>query len=389
MIPIFPEEEFAARHERARRRMDEAGLRALVATSPGNQFWLSGYRGAGVTQGLASYVGPMVTPRIVLPLAGEPVLLGLATAAAAYERETHFSEFRTMVNPLGDTPRTVRAVLEDRGVRSGRVGADLSAPGGLSPGDADRLCAALDPLEIVDATSLLTELRMVKTPREIAALRRAVEIQNEAFRLFLPRLSRRMSDADLRWELHKAQMEAGASDSALVLLGGHSAAALFGVPSDEPTRERGLRWIDGGASHLGYVSDYDVIVAWGEPSAEAIAVHASLVENHVEAMTAWRPGRTLAEIGEETHSLLERRGVRDPLGGAFMGHCLGFDVVERPWFGRRASRRLVLESGMVISPEWLNETSVGTLLWEENFLVTESGLERLSDAPEGLHVVAD
>jgi Xaa-Pro aminopeptidase len=369
--------------------MDEAGIRALVVSSPGDQFWLSGYRGPGVTQGLTSYVGPMVTPRIVLPVTGEPVLLGLTAAAPAYERETYFTDIRSMLNPQADTARSVRAALEDRGIRSGRVGIDLSSPGAVSASDYDRLKAALEPIEIVDATGLLTELRMVKSSREIAAIRRAVEIQNEAFRVFLPRLSRRMTDADLRWELHRAQIEAGASDTALILVAGHPAAAFFGVPSDEPSSGPGLRWIDGGVSYLGYASDYDVLIAWGEPSAEAIAVHSRLVENHAEAMKGWRSGRTLAEIGEETYALLEDLGVEDPIEGAFMGHCLGSDVVERPWFGRYATKRHTLQPGMVISPEWLNKTSVGTFSWEENFLVTDSGLEKLSEKPATLPVVED
>jgi len=38
--PIFPKTEFEQRWARARERMGRSGLRALVAYSPGNQFWL-------------------------------------------------------------------------------------------------------------------------------------------------------------------------------------------------------------------------------------------------------------------------------------------------------------------------------------------------------------
>jgi Xaa-Pro aminopeptidase len=44
--PIFPKTEFEERWARARERMDRSGLRALVAYSPGNQFWLTGFTGA-------------------------------------------------------------------------------------------------------------------------------------------------------------------------------------------------------------------------------------------------------------------------------------------------------------------------------------------------------
>jgi Xaa-Pro aminopeptidase len=72
-----------------------------------------------------------------------------------------------------------------------------------------------------------------------------------------------------------------------------------------------------------------------------------------------------------------------------MGHCLGCEVVERPWFGVRALKNLLLRPGMVIAPEWVTRTGLGDFLWEENFLVTETGLEKLSDFPAELQVVAD
>jgi hypothetical protein len=57
--------------------------------------------------------------------------------------------------------------------------------------------------------------------------------------------------------------------------------------------------------------------------------------------------------------------------------------------GRHASKRIVLEPGVVISPEWLTTTPLGTFAWEENYLVTEAGLEKWSATPEELPVVGD
>ena len=86
---------------------------------------------------------------------------------------------------------------------------------------------------------------------------------------------------------------------------------------------------------------------------------------------------------------MRRRGLSDPLEGAFLGHSLGFEVVERPWFSTRVTSGLRLEPGMVIAPEWFASTSQGVFPWEENFLVTETGLEKLSDFPQELCVIAD
>jgi Xaa-Pro aminopeptidase len=44
--PVFQKSEFESRYERAWVAMGEAGLDAIVAYNPGNQFWLSGYMGS-------------------------------------------------------------------------------------------------------------------------------------------------------------------------------------------------------------------------------------------------------------------------------------------------------------------------------------------------------
>ena len=41
--PLFPKGEFQHRFERAWQKMDNAGLEALIAYSPGNQFWLTDF----------------------------------------------------------------------------------------------------------------------------------------------------------------------------------------------------------------------------------------------------------------------------------------------------------------------------------------------------------
>lgn len=41
--PLFPKSEFRHRFVRAWSKMADAGLEALIAYSPGNQFWLTGF----------------------------------------------------------------------------------------------------------------------------------------------------------------------------------------------------------------------------------------------------------------------------------------------------------------------------------------------------------
>ena len=210
---------------------------------------------------------------------------------------------------------------------------------------------------------------MIKTPTEIACLRRAVEIQNGAFRIFASRISRRMTESDLTFEMVRAQGEAGATDIGFVLSITHPAWAFFRAQSTERQMKPGeLHWFDAGATYKGYSCDYDILLAWGEPTTEEVAVYNLVHRVYEEALESWRPGRPVAEIAQDTVAVMRRHGLRDPLEGAFLGHSLGFEVVERRWFSARVTSGLRLEPGMVIAPEWFASTSQGVFPWEENFL---------------------
>ena len=98
--PIFPKTEFEERWARARERMSQSGLRALIAYSPGNQFWLTGFTGASGPRRMSEYSHQLMIPQVVLPLESEPALTGLKLTADAYASETHVRDIRPVVAPL-------------------------------------------------------------------------------------------------------------------------------------------------------------------------------------------------------------------------------------------------------------------------------------------------
>jgi Xaa-Pro dipeptidase len=387
--PIFPKSEFDGRYDRARKLMTDSGFQAIVAYSPGNQFWLSGFRGGASTGRIAEYAQQVVLPKIVLPLNGDPALTGLTAMAEAYARDTHFKDIRPVMSPA-DRPRMIRQILESRGIRSGIVGVDIGSASGISPGELDVLRRELSGLDVRDASKLFWRLRMIKTPAEIACMRRAVDIQNSAFKSFRERISRKMTESDLMFEMLSCQREAGASEIGMVLSTTHPTGAIFGAQIAGRSMQPGdLQWFDAGATYNGYTCDFDILIAWGDATAEQIKTHTLLKDVYQEAMQAWRPGRPIAEIAADTGAVLEKHGAKDLLEGSFLGHCIGAEVVERPWFGTRSPKDLRLEPGMIISPEWVTATALGNLLWERNFLVTTDGLEELSDVSDELTVVVD
>lgn len=389
--PIFPRSEFEQRYERTWRAMEAKGLDAIVAYSAGNQFWLSGYLGSLSAKRFPEFSHDVLFPKIVLPRGEMPVLVGFQMPAETYGNETHIADIRPVGVPVEATrPAAIADVLASKGLASGRIGVDFDAFGSIKVSEFQTLREALGGAELVDATDLLYRLRMVKSSAEQAHLRTAVEIQNHAFRKFVRRIGRGISETELMFTMFECQAEAGASEVGIAMPWTHPGYTFFRTQYPDRLMEPGdFQWFDGGAFHRGYCSDYDIMLVWGEPSAEQLSVFQGMREIYQEALTHWTPGRSIADISRDVQRVVQAHDAHDPLGGQFTGHNLGYEMVEKPWFGVGAAPDLLLTPGMVIAPEWFIETPYGPILFEENFLVDETGLVRLTDFPSKLQVIAD
>jgi Xaa-Pro aminopeptidase len=121
--------------------------------------------------------------------------------------------------------------------------------------------------------------------------------------------------------------------------------------------------------------------------AEQTKTFALMKEIYLQALDAWRPGRRIVDIARDVLEVVHRYHAVDPLEGQFIGHNLGYEMVERQWLGIGCPSDLTLETNMVVAPEWFIVTPYGPMLYEENFVVGEKGLERLTDFPRELQVI--
>lgn len=387
--PIFPKSEFQKRFERVRQKMAEAGLEALIAYSPGNQFWLTGFLGSLSAKRFPEFAHDVIFPKVVLPREREPMIVGLKTAAETYARETHVTDIRTVLPPVRENrPRAIQAALTGLGLQRGRVGIDVGAFGTITIPEFEVLKRELPHVEFIDVAELLYRLRMVKTPAEVSHLRVAVEIQNRAFQKFVRRIGRGISETELMFTMFQCQAEAGATEVGIAMPWTHPGYTFFRTQYPDRLMECGdFQWFDGGAIYRGYTSDYDIILVWGEPTAEHLKTFATMREIYTEALEAWKPGRPIAEIAQDVLKVVHQHGAVDPLEGQFIGHNLGYEMVEKPWLGIGSPADLKLEVNMVVAPEWFIVTPYGPILYEENFVVREEGLERLTDFPRKLQVI--
>jgi len=175
-MPHFTHDEYAARIARTRKVMKKQGLDAMLLFAPESHYWLTGYD----TFGFCFF------QCMVLPIKGEPVLLTRSADLRQAEftsilNEVHIWEDREGANGADD----LRGLLKDMGLFAGkRLGVELDTQG-LTAKNWRMVKGALVKgrkkcPELVDASGLISDLRLIKSDAEVACVRKAAELSDLA-----------------------------------------------------------------------------------------------------------------------------------------------------------------------------------------------------------------
>jgi len=167
----FERAEFAARRDRTLAAMAEAGLDGLLMFKQESMFWLTGYDTFGFCFFQCLY----------LDADGSFVLLTRAPDLRQARNTSLIEDIRIWVDRDGATPADdLRDLLAEKGAKGKRLGVEYDSYG-LNARNGRRLDAALHGFAALsDASELVSRLRMVKSPAELAYVRRAAELADDA-----------------------------------------------------------------------------------------------------------------------------------------------------------------------------------------------------------------
>ncbi len=156
---------------------------------------------------------------------------------------------------------------------------------------------------LLDPRSILHEMRLIKSEAELAIMRRAAEISEEAHAEAAALLRPDRHEYEIQAALEYAFRRRGASGPAYntIVAGGRGAATLHYIANDRPLREGELVLIDAGAEFEGYASDVTrTYPIDGRFRGAGRAVYEAVLAAQEAALTAIRPGTTLPEIHNAT-----------------------------------------------------------------------------------------
>lgn len=235
---------------------------------------------------------------------------------------------------------------------------------------------------LVATSGIVEQLRLVKDPGEVARIRSACAIADQALSRVRSELGDRPTEAAFAALLDATMRDLGAADVSFetIVASGPNGAKPHHTPSERTIVDGDLVVIDFGALVDGYHSDMTRTVAVGDVGAERarmLDVVLAAQDAGVEAIAA---GVGVAALDKACRDIIDDAG----WGDAFLhstGHGVGLDIHEEPRVGARSAA--TLDAGQVVTVEpGVYLTGLGGVRIEDTVLVTDDGCDRLTLAPK-------
>ena len=380
-IPLFDRPVYAARRHAAAASVAGAGLDGLLVTIPENIYYLTGL----------DHFGYFAFHMLVLPVEGDPVLIARRMEAVTIGRDVPDLVFAGY-GDRDDVAGHCLGVIKAKVGSSGRMGMELSStflPPTLAAAIAERIGS-----RVVDASDLVSDLRLVQGSEELEVTRRAAAVSDAMMGAALDTAGAGVSEREV----------AAAALAAMVAAGGEPSAFWPFVRSSNRLNEDHTTWTDyrlrdGDALFLemsGSIGRYHapmgrvVFVGRVPPGSEFIAgvgldafeAARATAAAAVEAGDVYQAWQTVLDGAGLSHYRRHHCGYATGIG--FPPTWSGSGVPR----GLRAGSSLILEPGMLFHQmSWLMGTGRGDYFVSDPVIITPKEGERLSTLSQEIRVV--
>ncbi len=298
----FAPSEFAARRARLAAALAERRLDGMLLFSQNSMYWLTGYDTFGFCFFQCLYVGAD----------GATALLTRSADLRQAQRTSLVGDIRVWRDGADAEPaRDLAAMLADLGLRGRRLGVEFGAHG-LPYADGLKLAAALDGLvETADATALVPGLRVTKSEAEVACVRRAAALSDDADRAAIRLLAPGADEGAILAAQHAAVFGGGGEEPGNAFIIGSGGDALL------CRSKAGRRRLDAddqitlefaGTFHRYHAALMRTHVV-GRPKPLHGAYHAAAREALLACEAELRPGRTAGDVFAAHARVLDAHGL--------------------------------------------------------------------------------
>jgi Xaa-Pro dipeptidase len=372
----FSRAELDERRARTVAELQRRGLGALLMFRQESMYWLTGY----------DTFGYVYFQCMVLTDDGRVALLTRAPDRLQAQFTSVVADVRIWTDGADAQPaRELRALLQDLGRGGGTLGVEWDAYG-LTARNGQMLSAALAGFAaLVDASDLVSRLRLVKSAAEIAYVRRAAALADDALAAAERLAGPGAFEGDILAAMQGAVFGGGGDDPANEYIIGSGAGAQMCRyysgrrrldADDQLTLEFAGAW-----RHYHACLMRTFLIGTADP--RLIDMHAACAEALAAAEAALRPGQPLGAVFEAHAATLDAHGHRAHRLNA-CGYALGTTFAPNwmDWPMLYAGQAIAAQPGMVFFIHIiLFDAEHGlAMTLGRTALVTETGAEPLSRA---------
>ena len=272
-----------------------------------------------------------------------------------------------------------------------------------------------NPKETGNATAMMRELRRIKTPYEIEMFRISAERHAKTYAEIPECFRPGMTDLEFQYEIEKRMRKNGsiglfrafganmdifmgsilAGENAEVpspfdfALGGSGIDASCPLGANgTPLKEGTAIMVDMAGNYTAYMTDMTRVFSVGHLTELAYRAHqtALLIESEIENIA--RPGTPCAELYEIAAKITESQRLGAYFMGTkqqakFVGHGIGIQINELPVLTPRSKDMLEPNMVFALEPKYVIP-GIGAVGIENSFLVTETGLEKITHFTEDI-----
>lgn len=372
----FTREELADRRRKACAALAARGLDGLVCFRQESMFYLTGYDTFGYVFFQCLYLGAD----------GRTTLLTRAPDLRQAKHTSDIADVRIWVDRDGASPAMeLRAILDEHGCRGKRLGVEWDAYG-LTAANGRALDAALVGFATLeDASRLVSELRLVKSPAEIAFVRRAAELADDAWAEAVWLAEPGAFEGDILAAMQGAVFRGGGDDPANEYIIGSGRDALLCRyftgrrhlgPQDQLTLE-----FAGAYRH--YHACLMRTICIGKPPARQLTMYEVAREALLACEAAMAPGEPMSKVFDAHARVIDAHGMSEHRLNA-CGYSLGTTFAPNwmDWPMFYAGNRTIMRPGMVFFLHMIifdSDEGLAMTLGRTS-LVTARGAEPLSKA---------
>jgi Xaa-Pro aminopeptidase len=386
MVTEIPRSEFKERASRVQTELAKRGLDALLTF--GNE------AEPAFIRYLCDYWPAFETAGVLVPVEGDPLLLigpeslTYAQSRSKIDQIRQILEYRESAEPEypGKALDTFTSVLDEvsggKGVkRLGIVGYPITTVPVY-----EGMRAAMAGGEIVRADDILIDLRKVKSENELALLREAFRISEQAVEAVLRDIRPGMAEVQVVGIAQEAIYRLGAEYEGhpLYVLSGRNSANAIGRPTHKKLEEGEIIQLNIGARLGGYSSSVGRPIVLGGMSDEVrdfLQIGLDAANKTIDIMRAGVPARDVALTVQE---YITGRGYGDYI---LYGPCHGLGLMEceHPWIETNSD--YLLQENYTFQVDSFLHTHEYGARWEDGVRVTADGVEEFSTYRRELIVI--